>query len=195
MSILQRLKQETQSLHQQLEQRVDVMHHLQSVAAYQELLIAFYGYYAPLEEVLERVDWRGVGLHWPERRKVNKLDLDLQRLGIDSSKLPRCEQLPAIPNLESALGCLYVLEGATLGGQIIQKEIAEQLQIFAHNGAAFFNSYGEQVGPMWAKFREVVVNFATKVNQEDRILRTAQDTFQKFDDWLIVSKPTHMSWQ
>jgi heme oxygenase len=193
MSILQRLKQETLPLHQQVEQRVDVLQRLQSVAAYRQLLEAFYGFYAPLEQALEQFEWQALGLDWAQRRKVPKLELDLQRLEVDVATLTHCEQLPVLPDLASALGCLYVLEGATLGGQIIQKELASRLQITSDNGAAFFNSYGEQVGPMWQKFREVIVNFATTTEREDRMVRAAQDTFQKFDDWLAISRPRQTS--
>lgn len=193
MSILQRLKQETLPLHQQLEQRVDVLKRLQSVAAYRQLLVAFYGFYAPLEQALAQFEWQALGLDWAQRRKVPKLELDLQRLEVDVATLTHCEQLPVLPDLASALGCLYVLEGATLGGQIIQRELAAGLQITANNGAAFFNSYGEQVGPMWQKFREVIVNFATTTEREDRMVRAAQHTFQKFDDWLAISRPRQTS--
>lgn len=184
MTILQRLKQETLPLHQQLEHRVDVLHRLQNVAAYRELLLAFYGFYAPLEQALETFDWPTVGLDWTERRKVERLEADLQRLGEDRSTAPRCTHLPTITDPASALGCLYVMEGATLGGQYIQKELATRLQITAENGAAFFNSYGERVGPMWTEFRQVLVNFATNSEREDQIVRAAKETFQKFDAWL-----------
>jgi heme oxygenase len=187
MTILQRLKQETLPLHQQLEQRVDVLHRLQSVAAYRELLRAFYGFYAPLEQALEPFDWRVMGLDWSERRKVERLETDLQRFGVDHSTIPRCTQLPAMTDAASALGCLYVLEGATLGGQFIQKELAARLHITAENGAAFFNSYGESVGPMWAAFRQVLVNFSTNIEREDQIVRAAKDTFEKFDAWLATA--------
>jgi heme oxygenase len=187
MTILPRLKQETLPLHQQLEQRVDVLQRLQSVAAYRELLRAFYGFYAPLEQALETFDWPAVGLEWAERRKVERLETDLQRLGVDLSTIPRCTQLPAVTDAASALGCLYVLEGATLGGQFIQKELASRLQITAENGAAFFNSYGERVGPMWAEFRQVLVSFSTNTEREDQIVRAAKDTFEKFDAWLAIA--------
>lgn len=193
MSILQRLKQETLPLHQQLEQRVDVFSCLQSLAAYRELLVAFYGFYSPLEQTLAQFEWQALGLDWAQRRKVPNLILDLQRLNVEVAKLAQCKQLPVLPDSASAIGCLYVLEGATLGGQIIQRELAAGLQITADNGAAFVNSYGAQVGSMWAAFREAVVNFATSREREDRMVRAAQDTFQKFDDWLAFSKRTHTS--
>ncbi len=187
MSILPRLKQETLPLHEQIEQRVDVLNRLTSVASYRELLIAFYGYYAPLEQALEKFAWHAIGLDWDERRKVPKLETDLQRLGTEPASIARCQLLPALPDPASALGCLYVIEGATLGGQIIHKELATRTMISEENGGAFFSCYGDQVGPRWAAFRAAVVDFATTADRENRIVLAAKDTFQKFDDWLAIA--------
>jgi heme oxygenase len=184
MSILQRLKSETLPWHQQLEQRVDVMRRLQTAEDYRELLSAFFGFCAPLEEQLAGIDWQPLGIDWQERRKIHLLESDLQRLGVNPVKIRRCDQLPALGAAELALGCLYVLEGATLGGQYIEKQLAHQLGITPETGGAFFHSYGERRGEMWNAFREVLVRFATTTDREDRIVHAAKETFQKFEEWL-----------
>lgn len=184
MSILERLKTETLSWHQQVEQRVDVMHRLQNVRDYRELLIAFYGFYAPLEAELAKVDWQSLGIDWAERRKIHWLVRDLQLLGANVAEIARCEQLPSINEDAQALGCLYVLEGATLGGQYIGKQLALQLQLTPESGAAFFHSYGQRRGEMWNSFREVVVKNATTAGRKDQIVQAATETFQSLDAWL-----------
>jgi heme oxygenase len=49
---------------------------------------------------------------------------DLQALGCTPSleRLPMCAQLPVIDSSAACLGVLYVLEGATLGGQILRRK-------------------------------------------------------------------------
>lgn len=184
MSILQRLKSETLAWHQQVEQRVDVMHRLQTTSDYRGLLTAFYGFYAPLEAQLAKIDWKPVGIDWTERSKVHLLERDLHVVGAEAAEIARCEQLPWLADEAHALGCLYVLEGATLGGQYIERQLAQQLHITPESGAAFFHSYGERRGEMWNLFREVLVNFATTAERENAMVRAATDTFQKLDAWL-----------
>ncbi|WP_254511677.1 biliverdin-producing heme oxygenase [Anatilimnocola floriformis] len=183
LNVLQRLKQETAPLHMQLEGRVDTLKRLQSAAAYRNLLLAFYGFYEPLEQKLADVDWPA-GLNWQERQKIALLEGDLYRLDADPKTAPRCDQLPALDNQAAALGCLYVLEGATLGGQIIERELQKHLQITPQNGGAFFNGYGPRVGEMWSAFRLAVVSFADSPEREDQIVQSAKETFEKFDAWL-----------
>lgn len=193
MSILNRLKSETLTWHQQLEQRVDVMRRLQSVDDYRALLTAFYGFYAPLEHQLGNVDWQSLGIDWPERRKIDLLERDLKLLGVDPAQISRCEQLPPLNNGALALGCLYVLEGATLGGQYIEKQLSQQLRITPAAGAAFFHSYGERRGEMWTAFREALVQFSITGEREDQLVQSAKETFQKFDGWLADALPAIQS--
>jgi heme oxygenase len=58
------------------------------------------------------------------------------------ARLPQCQTLPVIDSGPTCLGVLYVLEGATLGGQILRREIASRLRLDADNGAAFLDVYG-----------------------------------------------------
>lgn len=186
MTILERLKSETRELHEQLERRVDIPRRLQNRDAYRELLSAFYGFYAPLERELEKFDWAALGLDWRQRQKTGLLETDLHALGVKPATLPICNSLPLLHDPAEALGCLYVMEGATLGGQIIQKELATRLQIEAATGGAFFRSYGDRVGAMWAEFRQAVVRSAESTQTQDAVVAAAGDTFQKLDDWLAA---------
>ncbi len=63
--------------------------------------------------------------------------------------LPRCSRILSLPDLAQALGCLYVLEGATLGGQVLSRRSAEPFGFTRAHGCAFFHRYGDQVGPLW----------------------------------------------
>ena len=186
MTVLRRLKQETASLHEQLERHVDVLARLKNVAAYRDLLLAFYGFYEPLERQLGEVDWPA-GIDWQQRRKIAMLESDLKLLAADRSSAAVCADLPAIANQAAALGCLYVLEGATLGGQIIERELNQHLQITSQTGGAFFNSYGDRVGEMWGAFRQAILAFANSNEREDAIVAAAKGTFEKFDAWLVKS--------
>ena len=49
----------------------------------------------------------------------------------------------------TCLGALYVLEGATLGGQVLRREMAQRLGVNADNGGAFLDVYGAETGRRW----------------------------------------------
>lgn len=187
--ILTTLKDHTQHLHQQVERTVDLPSRLGSVGAYAELLARFYGFYAPLESRLASIEgYEGVGIDIKERQKAPLLRADLMALGrtADSVRsLPRCPLLPDIGGLPEALGCLYVLEGATLGSQIIRRLAELRLGLGPSNGCSFFCAYGEQVGPMWRRFRTALADYATAAPEiEARVLGAAADTFSRLDAWL-----------
>jgi heme oxygenase len=67
--------------------------------------------------------------------------------------------LPAAPTLAHAFGLLYVLEGATLGGQLLRRRLGPALDLTAEQGLAFFGAYGSEVGPMWRAFTDALARF------------------------------------
>jgi len=59
---------------------------------------------------------------YESRRKLPLLSQDLVALGASAEeldRLPRCQGLPACDEPAAAMGYLYVMEGATLGGQML----------------------------------------------------------------------------
>lgn len=186
--ILQRLKHDTRELHAQIEQRVDLPVRLRSWEGYREVLAQFYGYYAPVEAALKGVTGldRVIG-DLSVRWKAGQLVADLQVLGVAPSaiaSLPHCVDFPHPSGLDHAFGCLYVLEGATLGGQIITRQITGDLGVTPTQGAAFFAGYGPATGPMWRSFGAAVMAYATTPEREATIVAAAQATFQALDRWM-----------
>lgn len=113
---------------------------------------AYYGFYEPLESLLQINGCVPADFDLGPRRKTPTLRTDLQALGCTAEaleQLPMCAQLPVIDSSAAGLGVLYVLEGATLGGQILRREIATRLGLDASNGAAFLDIYGAATGRRW----------------------------------------------
>ena len=111
---------------------------------YRRLLARFYGFYTPAETSLCGVtNLQSALTDWPKRRKIEWLVKDLSALGFTGQQvadLPLCSHLPALPGTAEALGCLYVLEGSTLGGQIIGRHLRATLQLEPDNGASFLRA-------------------------------------------------------
>ncbi|HEY0780653.1 MAG TPA: biliverdin-producing heme oxygenase, partial [Gemmatirosa sp.] len=60
------------------------------------------------------------------------------------------------PTPAHALGILYVLEGSTLGGQLLRRRIEARLGLTPATGLAFLTAYGTDVGAMWRAFSEAL---------------------------------------
>lgn len=185
---MQRLKQQTQPYHTALEQRLDWRQWASSDQAYRRLLQRFYGFYLPLEAALGRLPWLTLPFDFEARRKAGLLAHDLRFLGDtpDSlADLPLCHNLPPLDDFPQALGCLYVVEGSTLGGKIIFRFLQQPLNLSKIDGGSFFSCYGDEVGPMWTAFSQAVNAYtAGQREREATLIAAACNTFQKIDEWL-----------
>ena len=77
-----------------------------------------------------------------------------------------------------------MLEGATLGGQILRREIAARLNLDADNGAAFLDVYGAATGRRWREFIEYLNNRPMDASERAAVVSAAQTTFSCFEQWL-----------
>ena len=158
-----------------------------SLEGYAELLALFYGYHEPIERRLAASSaWARHGFDFQARRKLALIARDLRHLGWSEAAiaaLPR-HTPPDLPCDGAALGCLYVLEGATLGAQLLARHVAERLGLGADSGAAFFTGYGEAVGPMWREFCALVVAHSGPDQIDPAVVAGARATFAGMADWL-----------
>ncbi|CAK0773373.1 heme oxygenase (biliverdin-IX-beta and delta-forming) [Gammaproteobacteria bacterium] len=127
------------------------------MAAYQFLLAAYFHFYQAVEAGIKKFLAREkVDFDYTHRCKLPWLIADLQFLGIDPhDKLFSLQQpieTPEFSGLEHLIGILYVVEGATLGGQIISASLATTLSLTANQGACFFNGYGACTQDYWRQF-------------------------------------------
>lgn len=148
MSVLHRLRRETRDLHDRLEAVVDVEQRVRDSGCYGRLLTVLRSVYAPLERELDAcAATPDVLPDWPQRRKTPWLDEDLVVLG----RRPAGDAaVPAVTRVEHVVGTAYVMEGATLGGALVARQLHPDLP---HR---FFTSYGRRRGAMWRSFRSRV---------------------------------------
>lgn len=157
---------------------------------YVHVLKTFYGFYAPFEQKLESIqEWKDYDFDLTKRRKAQMLVEDMKALGISEDEIkeiPMNSNLPQMNNLGQALGAMYVIEGATLGGQIIANKINEGLGYSVGNGASFFNSYRDNVRPMWKEFSDFINKYSDDTNITDPIVDASDETYHRFNEWLSV---------
>ena len=63
----------------------------------------------------------------------------------DAANVETALQRIPTPNSDSlAFGCLYVMEGATLGGQVIGRHVRQTLGVTPETGGRFHAAYGDR---------------------------------------------------
>jgi heme oxygenase len=132
------------------------------------------------------LDWQGTVIVPAERRKCAWLEADLLYLGIDPGSvagLQTCLNLPAVGNVNDGLGVLYVLEGSTLGGQVILRALRAALNISPMAGGQFFASHDKATGAMWRSYLDTLEDVGAAPDAADAIESAALATFAAFDRW------------
>jgi heme oxygenase len=183
-NILERLKLETAADHAAIEEASAILHPRLSVEGYRAYLEDTFGFYRIAEPQLAQMGvWQSLELPAEERFKLPLLIRDLQALGCsDPSALPVCESPPEWPGAAEAIGAAYVLEGSTLGGNVISRHV--QQRFGATVPRAFLECYGPSTGEQWRAFRAALSRFATSREAENRLISGAQSTFRTFTRWL-----------
>lgn len=157
------------------------------MSMYTEILGRFYGFYRPCCADLAPIASRILPDFTVRQEKVPSLLADLHYLGANPAALPLCGNLPSYPNKFAALGGLYVIEGATLGGQIISRHLRRTFPFPAGLGDTFFRSYGDKVGQMWSSFRTVLLTYSSP-SADGEIIHAAQQTFDALHVWFEETK-------
>lgn len=179
--IMTKLKESTRGQHEALESVVDVMNRSLTSEGYKSLLVKFYRFYSAIEPRLPDGEMLEAGLDIRPRLKTQLLEADLKYLGVAPSSTSPWAGIPKTRNAAEAFGAIYVMEGATLGGQVITRHLTQHLGLTPEQGGAFFNSYGREVGPMWKAFGAAVTAYSEKHPEtDDVIVRSAGETFDSF---------------
>ena len=117
------------------------------------------------------------------RSKIEALKIDLENLNI------AIETENPISNLENeaeAFGALYVMEGSTLGGNVIAKQLKKNPE-FENVEFNYFGMYGENTGPYWQEFKSIIDEQITEEQYEDCV-NGAKKAYQLLSSLVITKK-------
>jgi heme oxygenase (biliverdin-IX-beta and delta-forming) len=188
LDIMTALKAGTIEQHSSIERIMPFFKSDFSLEAYIRVLKAFLGFFEPVERELRSVATRdSFGFNIDRRQRSNLLRADLLALGVTPAAMaliPRCDHLPRLENVDDGLGCLYVLEGSTLGGQLIARELQTRFGIAEKTGAGFFHGYGSQTGVKWREFCTSVRIYAAGGKSQSAIVQSARSTFELMESWM-----------
>lgn len=180
--VSQVLKKETATLHIQLEEAMhtqELMNGLLTLDQYKKILTINYLAHAAMEGPIIKAlgENNGEILNIGQRRKLPSLQQDVNFLNIKVDTFPQPEP-PIFIDLAQALGGMYVLEGATLGGAVIIKQLnkthgLDQLPHF------YYNLYGNTVGLKWKSFLQFLETSISPA-QYAECVHKAKEVFEYF---------------
>jgi heme oxygenase len=186
--MIELLRERTGKQHQELERvLIPIIKNVNTPEKYVRLLELFYGYYYPLEQhIAAHMDISFPG-GFDLRRKATLLLDDISAIsGAPATSPATSSDLPEITDAAQALGAMYVLEGSTLGGQVICQILIRNLQVPELSKAlTFFNGYGTDTQSYWDTFVHYLQGYHGNEEQQQRLLDAAADTFLKFKLWAV----------
>lgn len=121
-----------------------------------------------------------------ERKKAPYLRDDLKTLGTSKTDFQQPFASQKTMSVPFALGIFYVVEGSTLGGRFILKNINEALGYDHDNGAKYFSGYGNKTGVYWKNFLNVLTRYEEQNNAADEIIAGADYAFQAIHDHFLA---------
>lgn len=167
------IKTSTAKLHSHVEKQLAsvLFDKNMTASAYLKMLLQMRDCYNAMETSLNQFNLTQQLLK--DRSKLTWLDEDILYLSQLSKKnlnyINKDIDLKAISNVSHAMGMLYVMEGATLGGGHIFKALNKHTWLNESQGIRFFYNYGDNRNEKWAYYMKQLTSFHN--NNPD----TAQD--------------------
>jgi heme oxygenase len=180
-----RLRRATRHQHAEIERQLGLLSANLTPERYRAVLQAFLGFYAPLEDrLLERERALAAAVPFPLLQRAPALRADLLALGVpqhDLDATPRCPYVPSTDTLPQLAGCLYVIEGASLGGEIVARAVARRFGYRRDNGARFFCSGSPLT--RWPRVLAWLETVAEREPERDAAVAAARVTFDALSRW------------
>jgi heme oxygenase len=195
------LREATQDAHRRTDDAMRRGNWLSSPSSYAAFLDRTLRFHRIVEAAVAPVAPAIDGLDYAQRRRSPLLESDLAALAsagvIPSPEAVRSEWTPPllIPGPGAALGCLYVVEGATLGATVLARWIEQHLGYDRGFGASSFVPRPDGTMSRWRAFGALVDNWAASV-PEDRpvMVAAARTTFAVHDSVVTDAQAAEPPW-
>jgi len=158
----EKLKSATSAHHDELENLMfvrEIMNKTLTLEQYKTLLATNYVVHAAIESKLHDALDAAIkeSLDIENRDKLAALEQDLQEMNMQKEDLDAVDFdfLLKDHSNASSLGAMYVLEGATLGGNVIQKKLRAN-PAFENLSLNYYNVYAQNLMPNWLSFVKVL---------------------------------------
>lgn len=178
------LKHETRQEHHDLEKALDLFSAQFNVTDYCNLLVKFFVFHVAFDAYLVvkgLEDSSAEKFYLDGRSKKNWLAQDMDFMGIDNvadiRKLSHDDFAILLPSTEHIWGAIYVIEGSTLGGEILARHFTKTLGLFPEAGLRFFTAYGSETKAKWNETIHQLEALAKQDVRHENIIVGAKRTF------------------
>lgn len=181
--MLQQIKFDTQALHQRVENLTFSREISAGKLTYEQYILLLqtnhdWLYY--LEGLIAKNKQlaQNQSIEWNKRSKLNLLKNEIQQRGFQVVEpLVRVYQSFSQHEL---LGCLYVMEGASLGGMYIQKQLAKHPKISRYP-MKFYGYYAKETAQMWKKLKAYLTEQITNQVEYQQVISGVTYAYQEFE--------------
>ena len=174
------LRDSTADLHTELEDRLGLAAPDLSIDRYADAVGVLAAATLAVEAGLQRAFAADTALaerlDWPRRRKTDLVVGDLSGLG---RRLPCCVEPLTVEGTAAVVGAMYVTEGSTLGGQVVDALVRRRLGDDVPRRS--FRPYGTDTKPRWRAFQSAAGELVG-TDQFELACAAARRTFQLFLD-------------
>jgi heme oxygenase len=154
---------------------------------YKEYLAQRWLIHRELEVATDRVleeDQRLSGLGLPGLYQTANLEADLAYLGVDTSTIKPLKgsenlvgTIQQAPSPAVLMGIYYVFEGSKNGARFIARALGKAWGKTDGEGMKYLDPHGEAQRGLWMKFREDMNAIDWSSEEQDTMVKAAQDTF------------------
>jgi len=146
------------------------------LAAYRSLLVRLYGFHVSFEAAAGIPNDRS---GWLED------DLAVVSMGGHTlATVPRCAALPEFDKPARRLGAIYVIEGSTLGGRHLARNLDSLFGPIGSAGRRFFLGRGADTNTAWKAFLARMTFSARAPADRRETVEAAVGTFGIFQEWM-----------
>jgi len=184
----ERIKSATTTDHQNAEKHSygkEIMSRTLTKDQYGHLLIANYRYIKPWEDQWSETTFDTTALQLDMRKKTSLLEDDMRSLGIDPTKI-ETTPLETSASYAEFMGRMYVIEGSTMGGAVIVKQLGLNPNLEGLS-FKFYGGYGPDLLNNWRSFLGVLNTIENKTDQ-DIAIESAKATFNAMKECFIQAK-------
>jgi len=157
-----------------------------TIVQYAHYLKSMYGFVYGFEKMVFPILKHHPLLQLNERKKAHFIQTDLAMLNQTAAQPDVSDGLFSThyQTTSAALGGMYVLEGSTLGGQMISKHLSTVLGTAVAGKTTYLSAYASQTGTMWKSFLQLLCEAGASNNNEDEIIDSAVNTFSLLNNCL-----------
>ncbi len=186
---LQQLRSKTAYSHQLIEQNSlsqSLMSQHVTITQYAQYLKSMYGFVYGFEKMVFPLLKQYQLLQIDDRRKSQLIQADLALLNHTAAEPFVNDDLYSThyQTAAAALGGMYVLEGSTLGGQIISRHLSKVLGDSVIGKTTYLTAYNGQTGSRWKIFLQLLCDVGATTANEDEIIESAVNTFSLLNNCL-----------